>query len=61
MTAEKPDEASAAAKALGIRKVDGRHEFDGRSLLVSMGGVQGILEAIIPRFISLSRSLLRCL
>jgi hypothetical protein len=51
MTAEKPDEASAAAKALGIRKVDGRHEFDGRSLLVSMGGVQGILEAIIPGFI----------
>ena len=51
MTAEKPDEASAAAKALGIRKVDGRHEFDGRSLLVSMGGVQGILEAIIPAFI----------
>jgi hypothetical protein len=51
MTAEKPEEASAAAKALGIRKVDGRHEFDGRSLLVSMGGVQGILEAIIPGFI----------
>jgi hypothetical protein len=51
MTAEKPDEASAAAKALGIRKVDGRHEFDGKSLLASMGGVQGILEAIIPGFI----------
>jgi hypothetical protein len=51
MTGEKPDEASAAAKALGIRKVDGRHEFDGKSLLASMGGVQGILEAIIPGFI----------
>jgi hypothetical protein len=45
------NEASAAARALGIRKVDGRHEFDGKSLLVSMGGVQGILEAIVPGFI----------
>jgi hypothetical protein len=47
----KPDEATAAAKALGIRKVDGRHEFDSKSLLVSMGGLQGILEAIVPGFV----------
>lgn len=51
MSEKKSDEATAAAKALGIRKVDGRHEFDGRSLLVSMGGVQGILEAIVPGFV----------
>lgn len=51
MSEKDKNEASAAARALGIRKVDGRHEFDGKSLLVSMGGVQGILEAIVPGFI----------
>ena len=51
MSDQKPDEATAAAKALGIRKVDGRHEFDSKSLLVSMGGLQGILEAIVPGFV----------
>jgi hypothetical protein len=45
---ETPDESSAAAKALGIRKVDGKHEFDHKSLLVSMGGIQGIVESIVP-------------
>ena len=48
MKAETPDDSNAAAKALGIRKVDGKHEFDRKSLLVSMGGVQGILESIVP-------------
>ena len=48
MKAETPDESNAAAKALGIRKVDGKHEFDRKSLLVSMGGVQGIVESIVP-------------
>lgn len=45
------NEVSAAAKALGIRKVDGKHEFDRQSLLASMGGLQGILEAIVPGFV----------
>lgn len=48
MSTEKPNEASAAARALGIRTVDGKHEFDHKSLLVSMGGAQGIAESIIP-------------
>jgi len=48
LKAETPDDSNAAAKALGIRKVDGKHEFDRKSLLVSMGGVQGIVESIIP-------------
>ncbi len=48
MKAESPDDSNAAAKALGIRKVDGKHEFDRKSLLVSMGGVQGIIESIVP-------------
>jgi hypothetical protein len=48
LKAETPDDSNAAAKALGIRKVDGKHEFDRKSLLVSMGGVQGIVESIVP-------------
>ena len=48
MKAETPEDSNAAAKALGIRKVDGKHEFDRKSLLVSMGGVQGIVESIVP-------------
>lgn len=48
MKAKTPDDSNAAAKALGIRKVDGKHEFDRKSLLVSMGGVQGIVESIVP-------------
>ena len=48
MKAETPDDSNAAAKALGIRKVDGKHEFDRKSLLVSMGGAQGIVESIVP-------------
>ena len=51
MKAETPDDSNAAAKALGIRKVDGKHEFDRKSLLVSMGGVQGIVESIVPGFL----------
>jgi hypothetical protein len=48
LKAKTPDDSNAAAKALGIRKVDGKHEFDRKSLLVSMGGVQGIVESIVP-------------
>lgn len=51
MSDEKPNEANAAARALGIRTVDGKHEFDRKSLLVSMGGVQGIAESIVPGII----------
>lgn len=39
---------SAIAAKLGIRKVGDKHEFDHKSLLVSMGGVQGILESLVP-------------
>jgi hypothetical protein len=42
---------TAAAKRLGIRVVDGKHEFDHKSLLSSMGGVQGILESVLPGFL----------
>ena len=55
------DPKTAAAKRLGIRVVDGKHEFDHKSLLASMGGVQGILESVLPGFLfvlffSLSRN-----
>lgn len=44
-----PDpKATAAANRLGIRTVDGKHEFDHKSLLASMGGIQGILESVLP-------------
>jgi hypothetical protein len=42
------DPKTSAAKRLGIRVVDGKHEFDHKSLLASMGGVQGILESVVP-------------
>lgn len=45
---DKQDAGSAAAARLGIRKVDGKHEFDHKSLIASMGGIQGILESIVP-------------
>jgi hypothetical protein len=48
MASEDSDQTNAAARALGIRKVDGKHEFDRSSLLTSMGGVQGIFESIVP-------------
>jgi hypothetical protein len=51
LKAETPDDSNAAAKALGIRRVHGKHEFDRKSLLVSMGGVQGIVESIVPGFL----------
>ena len=50
MTEEDP-KASAAASRLGIRTVDGKHEFDHKSLLASMGGSQGILESVLPGFL----------
>lgn len=50
MTEQDP-KASAAASRLGIRTVDGKHEFDHKSLLTSMGGIQGILESVLPGFL----------
>ena len=50
MTEQDP-KATAAANRLGIRTVDGKHEFDHRSLLASMGGIQGILESVLPGFL----------
>lgn len=45
------DSASSAAAKLGLRQVDGKTEFDAKSLLAAMGGWQGILESITPGFI----------
>jgi len=45
------DSASAAASRLGLRQVDGKTEFDHKSLLSSMGGWQGIIESVIPGFL----------
>ncbi len=36
------------ADRLGIREVDGVHQLDSKSLLSGMGGLQGILESIVP-------------
>lgn len=49
--AEIDPKASAAANRLGIRTIDGKHEFDHKSLLASMGGLQGILESVLPGFL----------
>jgi len=38
----------AIAKKLGMHKVDGKHEFDHRSLLATMGGWLGIAESVTP-------------
>lgn len=51
MSDEQSDKSSAAAARLGIRKVDGKHEFDHKSLIESMGGLQGILESLVPGLI----------
>ncbi len=45
------DPKTSAARRLGIRVVDGKHEFDHKSLLTSMGGAQGILESVLPGFL----------
>lgn len=45
------DKSGAAAKRLGLRQVDGKTEFDHKSLLDSMGGWQGIAESVIPGFV----------
>jgi hypothetical protein len=45
------DTVSAAASKLGLRQVDGKTEFDHKSLLASMGGWQGIIESVIPGFL----------
>lgn len=44
------DKSRAAAQKLGLRQVDGKTEFDHKSLLASMGGWQGIAESVIPGF-----------
>ncbi|MFM6977468.1 MAG: DUF3159 domain-containing protein [Micrococcales bacterium] len=45
------DHGSSAAKKLGIRQEDGKTSFDHKSLLVTMGGWQGIAESIVPGFV----------
>lgn len=45
------DASKAAAAKLGLRHIDGKTEFDAKSLLSSMGGWQGILESIVPGFV----------
>lgn len=44
-------DSESAAKRLGIRQVDGKTEFDHRSILASMGGWQGIAESVAPGFL----------
>lgn len=50
---EKPKsfKSESAAARLGLRQVDGKTEFDHKSLLASMGGWQGIIESIVPGFV----------
>ncbi|MEY4320091.1 MAG: hypothetical protein RLZZ471_32 [Actinomycetota bacterium] len=43
--------SESAASKLGLRQVDGKTEFDHKSLLASMGGWQGIIESIVPGFL----------
>ncbi len=45
------DKSKAAAHRLGLRQVDGKTEFDHKSLLASMGGWQGIAESVVPGFL----------
>lgn len=45
------DKSRAAANRLGLRQVDGKTEFDHKSLLASMGGWQGITESVVPGFL----------
>lgn len=40
-----------AANRLGIRQVDGKAEFDYKSILKTMGGWQGIIESVVPGFV----------
>lgn len=46
--AEVPDSNDSIAARLGLRKVGDGHEFDHKSLLASMGGLQGIVESLVP-------------
>ena len=50
MTERESQRAAVAAK-LGLRKVEGKHEFDHKSLLATMGGWLGIAESITPGFV----------
>ena len=42
------EQRKAVAEKLGIREIDGVHQLDSKSLLSGMGGLQGILESIVP-------------
>jgi hypothetical protein len=42
--------SEGAAARLGLRQVDGKTEFDHKSVLASMGGWQGIAESVTPGF-----------
>lgn len=44
-------DVETAASKLGLRQVEGKTEFDHKSLLASMGGWQGIVESIVPGFL----------
>jgi hypothetical protein len=42
--------SESAASRLGIRQIDGKTEFDHKSILATMGGWQGIAESVGPGF-----------
>jgi hypothetical protein len=44
------EQSDVAAARLGIRQVDGKAEFDHKSILKTMGGWQGIAESVTPGF-----------
>jgi hypothetical protein len=48
---KRPSNKESAAARLGLRHVDGKTEFDHKSLLSSMGGWQGITESVVPGFL----------
>lgn len=48
---ESKSQREIAAAKLGIRTVEGKHEFDHKSLLATMGGWLGIVESLAPGFI----------
>ena len=42
------EQRKLVAARLGIREVDGVHQLDHKSLIAGMGGLQGILESLLP-------------
>ncbi len=45
------EQRKQVAAKLGIHEVDGVHQLDHKSLLQTLGGVQGIVESVVPGFV----------